>query len=59
MRRGMLLWLLTAARLAEIMVGRLKDRRHPLRPLPNRLLLGDCTRCHRHLLALINESCSR
>ena len=34
----------------------LAPRRHPLRPLPNRLLLRRRPRRHRHLLAMINES---
>ncbi|MDB5682790.1 MAG: transposase [Sphingomonas bacterium] len=43
----------------EIMFGRLKDWRRvatPLRPVFNRLLLRRRPRCHRHLLAMTNES---
>jgi transposase len=42
----------------EIMFGRLKDWpcRHPLRSVPNRLLLRRRPSCHCHLLAVINES---
>ena len=43
----------------EIMFGRLKGLaagRNPLRQVPQRLLLRHPPRCHRHLLALINES---
>ena len=35
---------------------RLAPRRHPLRSLPYGLLLRHRPRCHRHLLAVINES---
>jgi transposase len=43
----------------EIMFGRLKDWRRvatPLRPVSNDLLLRRRPRCHRHLLAMTNET---
>ena len=43
-------------KLYEIAPQGLAPGRYPLRPLPHRLLLRNRPRCHRHLLAVINES---